>query len=491
LATYIANPPDAASLMMSARSFGNYDLAAALADLIDNSINAKATEIHITCLFGDGAPQVRVRDNGHGMSAKALLDAMKPASRNPTHERSPDDLGRFGWGMKSASFSQCTNLFVLSNSGQEVSGANWNLNDLDGWKMGILSSGEIKKLASAELFDEKGTEVVWADCDRLSENGALTQDAFNHLVTEAGHRLALVFHQYLAGAVRGRRLSIFLNGTKLIGFDPFYSKHEACQALEPEPLTINGKRIEIRPYILPHFSKLSSSEYEKLSGEEGFLRNQGFYIYRNHRLIINGTWFGLAKHGELSQLVRISVDIPNSLDDLWKITVDKSDAQLPAILRNRLRQIVDGLKHKSARVYRRSPIPLTEGEPITLWTRQVKNGEISYCINRDHPLFAPLLGNQDAKIVDACSAALKAIEQSFPSSKFGIDAATNISAIHQAESDPTRFLEFLNATLPGILSEEGDMSKLIKRLKLTEPYSQNWPFVEMYLVKQGWMNART
>lgn len=123
--------------------------------------------------------------------------------------------------------------------------------------------------------------------------------------------------------------------------------------------------------------------------------------------------------------------------------------------------------------------------------RHVKNGEISYSINRDHPLLAPLLGNQDAKIVDACSAALKAIEQSFPSSRFGIDASTNISAIHQGESDPTRFRAFLDATLPGILSEEGDMPKLIKRLKLTEPYSQNWPFVEIYLVEQGWMNART
>src|SRR5437763_643227 len=98
MTVYVQNPPDAASLMMSARSFGNYDLAAALADLIDNSINARATEVHITCLFGDAAPMVRVRDNGEGMSAAMLRDAMRPASRNPADERSPDDLGRFGWG---------------------------------------------------------------------------------------------------------------------------------------------------------------------------------------------------------------------------------------------------------------------------------------------------------------------------------------------------------------------------------------------------------
>ena len=99
------NPPDAASLMTSARSFGNYDLPGALADLIDNSIKADAHEVALTCEFAGGAPEIRIRDDGHGMSATELRQAMRPASANPLTERSPDDLGRFGWGMKSASFS--------------------------------------------------------------------------------------------------------------------------------------------------------------------------------------------------------------------------------------------------------------------------------------------------------------------------------------------------------------------------------------------------
>ncbi len=85
---------------------------------------------------------------------------------------------------------------------------------------------------------------------------------------------------------------------------------------------------------------------------KAFYKNEGFYVYRNNRLIIYGTWFRLIKHGELSQIARISIDIPNSLDNIWKITIDKSDAQLPSALRARLRQIVTVLKSRAVKVHR-------------------------------------------------------------------------------------------------------------------------------------------
>ncbi len=89
------------------KKLGNYDLAGALADLIDNSINAKAKNIILKCLFNSGDPIIHIIDDGQGMSREELYAAMRPASKNPMEERSPDDLGRFGWGLKSASFSQC------------------------------------------------------------------------------------------------------------------------------------------------------------------------------------------------------------------------------------------------------------------------------------------------------------------------------------------------------------------------------------------------
>jgi len=489
---YETNPPDAASLMMSARSFGNYDLPAALADLIDNSIKADAREITLTCRYNGGDPEVRVLDDGHGLSGQELRDAMRPASSNPLVERSPDDLGRFGWGMKSASFSQCTKLTVISRKGDELTGCVWDLEDVDAWRMGVLEADEIESIASPKLLAEDGVEVVWSDCDRLSENGTLTQPEFNALIVHAGNRLALIFHRYLSGEVPGHRLTIRLNNRKIEALDPFYRSHDATQHLEHEPLEIAGRTIDIQPFILPHYSKLLPNQYDQLGGEEGFLRNQGFYVYRNHRLIISGTWFRLVRHGELSQLVRVRVDIPNALDHMWKITIDKSDAQLPAILRARLLQLVDGLRRRSARVYRSRGGRLDRKGTTSVWSRYARGGEVRYAINREHPVIEALLDTPDVRHREAASAALKVIEQAFPVAAFSQDAAREPDAIHQTLTDPAAFRTDLIATLPVLLGQvDGDLAALEKLLMVTEPWCEAWGATEAVLKEKGWQNARS
>ncbi len=489
---YVNNPPDARSLMTSARSFGNYDLAGALADLIDNSLKARAHKVELSCFFNGGSPEVRVADDGHGMTAEELRIAMRPASQNPREQRSPDDLGRFGWGMKSASFSQCTRLTVISTKDGHTSGAVWDLNTLDNWQMGVLTQIEVARLATPQ-HDERtsGTEVVWQDCDRLSENGTMTETEFNALVAHTKSRLALTFHRYLSGEVRGKKLSMFLNRQSIQPHDPFYSHHNATQTLPPEILSVDGQKVTIRPYILPHFSKLPSADHESLAGAEGLLKNQGFYVYRNHRLIIRGTWFRLVKFGELAQLVRISVDIPNSLDDLWKITVDKSDAQLPAVLRARLRQIVSGLRKRSSRVNRSKGGRVSTGTKIAVWDRYARNGEIHYHINRGHPLIATFLdsGTHDAQAT--AMAALLAIEQGFPIEAFANDAANRLDQIHQVEARAEGFRDFLENAVPVVLAEaDGDFKRLEERLRRTEPFCSNWLPVEEYLKKKGWFHAQ-
>lgn len=101
----ISNPPSASALMATARSFGNYDLAAALSDLIDNSIQANARNVWVNFDPQDDDVTVRICDDGRGMEREVLIEAMRPASRNPEEKRDTLDLGRFGWGMKSASLS--------------------------------------------------------------------------------------------------------------------------------------------------------------------------------------------------------------------------------------------------------------------------------------------------------------------------------------------------------------------------------------------------
>jgi hypothetical protein len=232
----IPNPPDAKSLMLSARSFGNYDLPSALADLIDNSIKAKAKTIHITCLLNEGEPEVRLRDDGEGMSPAELFVAMRPASTSPEQERSPDDLGRFGWGMKSASFSQCRHLTVVSSNGAELSGAAWDLDDIDHWNMTVLSADEAAQICHTDVASGAGTEIIWSTCDRLSEKGRIKDEAFNELVTHARQRLALLFHRFLNGENGLTRLRMYLNGQPIAPFDPFHRENNATQPLHPETM---------------------------------------------------------------------------------------------------------------------------------------------------------------------------------------------------------------------------------------------------------------
>ncbi len=470
--------------MMSARSFGNYDLAGALADLIDNSIKANAENIWISCDYNDGDPFVSVSDDGHGMCALELEAAMRPASTNPADERSPDDLGRFGWGMKSASFSQCRKLVVLTARDHEMSGAIWDLDNIDDWTMGVLVGDEVVRTATRPFVDGHGTEVIWKDCDRLSEDHQLTSANFNEIVRRTADRLAVVFQRYMEGKSKRARLAIHLNERPLKPYDPFYAAHEATQPLEEEPLLVANHVVVVQPYILPHFSKLGEREYERLGGEEGFIRNQGFYVYRNDRLIIHGTWFRLAKYGDLSQLVRISVDIPNSMDDMWKITVDKGDAQLPVVLRNRLKQIVNRLRSKSARVYRARGGCLGDPSSVSVWLRHARNNEIKYSINRSHPVVAKVLKSESA---DNVRALLHLIEQNFPVAKFRNDAMSKPDSISQTPTSWHEMKQLLDLTIPRLMVDQNrDLQATKNTLERTEPFSKNWQMVERYIAEKGW-----
>ena len=115
------------------------------------------------------------------------------------------------------------------------------------------------------------------------------------------------------------------------------------------------------------------------------LKNQGFYVYRNGRLIIKGTWFDIVKFGEFSQLVRISLDVPNTLDKFWKITIDKSQASLPLHIKNQLKPIIDKAKQQSSRAYKSKGGKIGSTKNITVWERFLRANEIKFTVNRKHP----------------------------------------------------------------------------------------------------------
>lgn len=388
MAKFVENAPVAEDFMETARSFGNYDLALSLADIIDNSITAEASKIEIEVQFYGNNSQIKILDNGLGMTTDELREAMRMASQNPKNKRSKNDLGRFGLGLKTASFAQASCLTVITKKFGSLAGAEWDLDNIKNWQMKVFDVQDIEHKIGDWQDVGSFTLVIWSKLNRLTENYTMVEDDFNQLLKDSCEELSLIYHRYLSGEVliQNQKLNILINGRSLEPQDPFLTDHPATQKLHHEDEKIGGTSIKITPYILPHFSKLRISDSEKLAGKEGYLRNQGFYIYRRYRLIIKGTWFRIIPHGELTKLARVMVDIPNSLDEEWKITVDKSEAQIPASVRKRLKQLTEKISSSSNRVYTGKGRKLKMNSVVAVWDEVRTKGITKFAINRDHPI---------------------------------------------------------------------------------------------------------
>lgn len=283
--------PFAPALIESMRSLG-YSFSSAIADLLDNSISAKATTIHILSEPSDN-PSLVIFDDGCGMSAERLYEAMRYGSSNPLEERADDDLGRFGLGLKSASLSQCRKLIVVSKQDGVVSAYSWDLDyviEKKAWILKGFNENEISSFPKIEMLNgvDHGTYVYLSEFDRIKESTVNISETFSKCLDDMINHLALVFHRFLDESLR-----IYVNGLEIESRDPFLISHKATQRKRESSFYINGEKITLKPYILPHLSKLSQDDMDKVGGKDRLRNDQGFYVYRNKRLIIWGTWFRL------------------------------------------------------------------------------------------------------------------------------------------------------------------------------------------------------
>ena len=212
--------PNAASLMQSLRAFG-YDISTAIADLIDNSISAQASIISINFEWNNGDPWISIADNGYGMTEPELFEAMKTGSKNPLDERSSDDLGRFGLGLKTASFSQCKRLTVATKKDNSVFVRCWDLDIVtaeNAWILLKSASVNAQKII-AEHFEKNanGTIVVWEKLDRIvpgtSINDEEYQNAFLSYARAVKDHIAVVFSAYMHGI---KKVQFFLNNRLMV-----------------------------------------------------------------------------------------------------------------------------------------------------------------------------------------------------------------------------------------------------------------------------------
>lgn len=477
------NEPAAHELSNSMRCMG-YSLESAIADIVDNSITAKATEIDIKFPVSPDDVCIAICDNGNGMTQEELFDAMKYGSTLKGKKRSDDDLGRFGMGLKSASHSQCRRLSVVSKKNDTISAYVWDLDIIDeehDWMIIDCSEDEIAEIPFVEYLDNKktGTVVVWQDFDFIRKEAG---EEFGELVrqqNDVANYLSLIFHRYLSKEKK-ERLLIRINNFQLEPLDPFLENHPKTSVKKSITIPVKDssgieRKISIQPYILPFQKDLSKEDEEKSGGIENYRTKQGFYIYRNERLIIWGTWFNRHRD-ELTKYARIKVDIPNTLDDVWGIDIKKQNAKIPASIRQRLTRAVDEAMDASIKKQNyRGRIAKVNDDLDYIWNRTENRGQYTYSINRESKIFKLLENHLDDEAKSYLDLVLAEIEKNIPFHQIYLDKSKN--AIDENDSDE-RITEILNNAkmmVPIILDLNPNMSKeqAVENIFKSEPFCKH------------------
>lgn len=357
--------PSAARLTDSLRDIG-YDFSSAIADLVDNSITAEATEVNVVIEFDGEASRVFISDNGRGMTINGLTEALRFGSRRPY---GAGDLGRYGLGLKTASLSQGRCLTVVTRASPDRRVIQTRQLDLDliaefdDWLVVEPNRCETVDRARNLLEDAPGTVVVWEKLDRVvpakNSTGGWARRRFETLQQKAIEHLAMVFHKFLSGEVGKDRLVITVNGQKVAPWDPFARTESATQELVEQVFEIehgaSAGKVTLRRFVLPGRDQFSApAEFERMSGPFKWNRQQGLYTYRAGRLVQWGGWAGIRGIDEHTKLARASLEFDTDLDEAFNINVAKMRVALPSELRHMIERPINELCSHADDLYRKS-----------------------------------------------------------------------------------------------------------------------------------------
>jgi len=440
--SYELAEPKPEALIESLRAVG-YTLETAIADVIDNSISASAKNIWINFYWNGPNSHISILDDGSGMDEKCLSNAMRPGSQSPLEARSEKDLGRFGLGLKTASFSQARCLSVLSKKqGMPIYARKWDLDYViksKQWRL-LKSVGKSENSYSSLLKDLKsGTLVFWQNLDRLTNGTIATdekaRDRFNQQIEDVREHLGMIFHRYISGP--NQRLTIWVNGrnaqNKIEPWDPFSTSHDATLLMPTDQIDFGDQIVAIKGYVLPHKDRFKTKEEcERAAGPNGWNTQQGFYIYRNDRMLVSGEWLKLGRprpwaKQEHYRLARLSIDIPNNIDTEWSLDVKKSTAKPPPEIKQKLFKLASDTREKAKQVFvhRGEYGPrgtYKQEELIRPWESSARSGHTIYKIDRKHILIKKMLSNA-GKTRPELEATLRFLEETVPVQKIWLNTS--------------------------------------------------------------------
>jgi hypothetical protein len=410
--------PNPKSTINSYRSFG-YNLSTAIADIVDNSISANASEIKIDYLWKGKDSFISILDNGKGMNLEELIIAMTPGSKDPEDLRDEKDLGRFGMGLKTASFSQCKRLTVVTKKeGFNTIKRCWDIdfiNQEEEWTLLDFISDETYLKKVDQLVS--GTLIIWEFLDRIvgnanEENESVKNAFYQEMITVKEH-LSLVFHKF----IESKKIKLISNTYEIEAWNPFLLNLNPKPEMGQTELLLNN--VEVTYFVLPHMSKISAEDYEKSGGPLGWYQQQGFYVYRGDRLLVSGDWLGIEKKREYSKLARIAINFPNANDFDWNLDIKKSTATPPIEIRKELGRIAKIAVMKSAKIYNwrgQKTFSIENGNTSSiesLWKDETnREGIKKYKINKKHPIIKQLLEADNSNKL--FSKALKLLEDNIP-----------------------------------------------------------------------------
>lgn len=424
-------PPRASAMLEALRGLG-YSTATALADIIDNSISANAGVVALVFGWNGEASHISVQDDGHGMDAQGLDLAMRLGEKSPLDARPAADLGRFGLGLKTASFSQCRRLTVASLGNGQMNCLRWDLDLLaaspdGGWHLLEGPAGGSERLLHPLENAGKGTLVIWERLDRIVTGGFTAED-FLDLMDAVELHLSMVFHRYLDGP--RPKLKLTVNGKTVKPWDPFLARHPATWTSPSVRLRFHSGIVEVQCHVLPHKDRLEPSEIESAGGPDGWTAQQGFYVYRNDRLLLAGSWLGLGTgrswtKEEAHRLARIRLDIPNSADADWKIDIRKSTAKPPISLRADLIRLAEDTRNRARRVFahRGQPSRVGGAQPVAqAWRAEYFKGGMRYRIDEMHPAVRSVV-DEAGVLTPQVRAMLRVLEETVPVQRIWLDTA--------------------------------------------------------------------
>jgi hypothetical protein len=284
----------------------------------------------------------------------------------------------------------------------------------------------VKKLLKAR----RGTTVIWDRMDSLGGLSGLDRENFFLRIRDIGAYLAMIFHRFLSEDAR--RIALTVNGRALDGWDPFERSHPATFTMPSEPIRFAGSTVRVTPHVLPHRDRYKNdSEFERAGGIGGWNERQGFYVYRQKRLLVPGGWLGLGgtrawTREESSRLARIAVDLDASLDSEWRIDVRKSQARPPGLLRQRLMMIASSCREKAREVFVwrgqrvRGRTAAPGDEPV--WVPGSAGQKTTYRLNREHPAIKAAIGEHEPRS-EVVAGLLSLIERTVPVERIWLEVS--------------------------------------------------------------------